>query len=322
MVAYQTALDALPVAKEPVEIGASRTATGSISALVTTYYKSTEWRALASATQKQRRNIIERFRAKDGGKPVALLQRENIETMMATIPNIYARKHWYWAIRGLLDAAIPTLIKVNPTNGIEPVRIPKSKGHHTWTDAEIAQYRAHWPLGTQQRLVFEFALEAVSRRSEVVRIGPQHINKKGWISIERVHGSRDVEIPLTPELKAACEAMPKGHLTYIVSPNGKPRGVDGLGHDFAKWATEAGLPKRCRLHGLKKGGTRRLTEAENTTHELMAISGHKTLAMVQLYTDDADRKKLAAQGMARKAAENETGQGLRKPKRRRTQTTD
>ena len=131
----------------------------------------------------------------------------------------------------------------------------QSKGHYTWTDDEIAQYRAYWPIGTQQRLVMEFALETASRRGEVVRLGPQHV-KNGWIHIERTHGSDDVDIPVRPELEAACDAMPKAHLTYIVNAQGKPRSKYGLGNDFAKWATQAGLPKRCRLHGLRKAGMR------------------------------------------------------------------
>ncbi len=63
--------------------------------------------------------------------------------------------------------------------------------------------------------------------------------------------------------------------------------------------TEAGLPARCRLHGLKKGGMRRLAEAGGTAHELMAFSGHKTLTEVQRYTMDADRKRLADAAMAK-----------------------
>jgi hypothetical protein len=60
-------------------------------------------------------------------------------------------------------------------------------------------------------------------------------------------------MPMSPELQAACDAMPKGHLTYIVTSYGRPRSKYGLGNDFAKWATAAGLPARCRLHGLEKG---------------------------------------------------------------------
>src|SRR5262252_1867467 len=94
--------------------------------------------------------------------------------------------------------------------------------------------------------------------------------------------------------------MPKAHLTYIVTAYGKPRSKYGLGNDFAKWATEAGLPARCRLHGLKKAGMRRLAEDGGTTHELMAISGHRTLSEVQRYTDAADQRRLADRGMAKK----------------------
>jgi hypothetical protein len=85
---------------------------------------------------------------------------------------------------------------VNPVEGVK-VKIPKTRGWHTWTDDEIAQYRAGWPLGTQQRLVMESALEAVSRRAEVVRLGPQHV-RSGRIHIERVHRSK----PLSDE--CAC----------------------------------------------------------------------------------------------------------------------
>jgi integrase len=104
---------------------------------------------------------------------------------------------------------------------------------------------------------------------------------------------------MSPQLQYACDAMPKAHLTYIVTAYGKPRSKYGLGNDFAKWATEAGLPSYCRLHGLKKSGMRRIAEAGGTAHELMAISGHKTLTEVQRYTRDADRKKLADSAMAK-----------------------
>ena len=149
----------------------------------------------------------------------------------------------------------------------------------------------------------EFALETASRRGEVVRLGPQHV-RNGRIRIERTHGSEDVDMPMSPELQAACDAMPKVHLTYLVTAHGKPRSKYGLGNDFAKWSTEAGLPARCRLHELKKGGMRRLAEAGGTAHELMAFSGHKTLSEVQRYTTDADRKRLADTAMAKLRGQN------------------
>ena len=49
---------------------------------------------------------------------------------------------------------------------------------------------------------------------------------------------------------------------------------------------------------------RRLAEAGNTAHELMAISGHKTLKEVQRYTAAADKKRLADSAMAKKQSAN------------------
>jgi integrase len=288
---------------QPLDIGASRTLPGTINALVVSYYKSDDWNGLAAETQKTRRRIIEKFRAEHGNKRVALLQHEHVAKMLVVITSASAKRHWLKAIRGLLRSAIPVMRKDDPTRGIGSIQMPKTRGHHTWTDEEIEQYRAYWSLGTQQRLVMEFALETASRRGEVVRLGPQHV-KSGWIRIERTHGSKDVHIPISPELQAACDAMPKAHLTYIVSAYGKPRSKYGLGNDFAKWATEAGLPARCRLHGLKKGGMRRLAEAGNTAHELMAISGHKTLSEVQRYTEAANQEKLAQSGMAKRQGQS------------------
>jgi len=51
------------------------------------------------------------------------------------------------------------------------------------------------------------------------------------IRIERTHGSEDVDMPVSPALQAACDAMPKVHLTYIVAAQGKPRSKYGLGND-------------------------------------------------------------------------------------------
>jgi integrase len=292
MQAYDTAM-----AGAALDIGARQTHPGTINALVAAYFSSAsgKWSQLSPDTQKTRRRIIERFRAQHGDKRVALLQEVHIRKILDAISKLSAKRHWLTAIKGLLDAAVPSMRSDNPAAGIARIKMPSSRGHHSWSDEEIEQYRTYWPLGTQQRLVMEFALETTSRRGEIVRLGPQHV-KNGWIHIQRIHGSKDVDIPMSPELQAACEAMPKVHLTYIITAQGKPRSKAGLSNDFTKWVTAAGLPARCRLHG-------RFAETGSTAHELMAISGHKTLSEVQRYTDAADKKRLADSAMAKRQSQ-------------------
>jgi integrase len=282
---------------------------GTVNALVFEYYRSAKWLSLDEETRKTRRRIIENWRESFGACRVATLQRKVIEAMIGKVEGASAKRSFFKTIRPLLQHAVPTMLKDDPTAGIPTPKLPKSKGHHTWTDAEIAQYRARWPCGTQQRLVFEFALETVSRRGEVVRLGPQHIYG-GRIRIARIHGSKDVDIPVAPELMAAIDAMPKAHLTFIVTAYGKPRSKFGLGTDFAGWARAAGLPDRCRLHGLKKAGMTRLADDGATVHEIMAVSGHRTLAEVERYTKEANDKLLATSAMAKRGrGQSANGQG-------------
>jgi integrase len=301
MAAYAQALAGLPDVDKP-EIGAKRTLPGTINALVVSYYRSVGWTALEEGTRNLRRPVIERFRERHGSKRVALLRHEHVANMLAGIDTVPAKRAWLAAIRPLLQHAVPAMVKEDPTAWIAMPKI-KIKGHHSWTDGEIAQFRAYWPYGTEPRLVLEFAFETVSRRGEIVRLGPQHVymdDGQPWIRIARTHRSKDVDIPISPELMAAIDAMPKTHLTFLVNAYGKPRSNQGLANHFVKWARAAGLPDHCRLHGLKKAGMSRDASDGFSTHELMAKSGHKTLAMVELYTKAANDKKLAASGMTKR----------------------
>jgi integrase len=200
------------------------------------------------------------------------------------------KAHWLKTIRAVLKSGIPSMIAVNPTASIV-VKRQKTPGHKPWPVDQIEQYRARWPLGTQARLVLEFAYQTVSRRGEVCKLGPQHLyrgqNGEWRIKIARTKGSRDVDIPVTPELLAACVAMPRDHLTYIHAQNGKPVGKIVLGQRFARWATEAGLPEHCRMHGLKKSGMTEMVLAGGTAPELMAVSGHRDMSVAQKYIEEA-----------------------------------
>ncbi|MBR0778559.1 tyrosine-type recombinase/integrase [Bradyrhizobium diazoefficiens] len=319
MTAYGLALSALEKARQgetAIAVSAAKLGKpGTIAALVPSYYRSAEWLNLASDTKEARERILKRFVHGDAKKglrgygnfPVAMFTEQNLIDIRDKIASLSARRSWLKAIKHLLEHAVPSLIAKNPAGKIDQVRLPKTKGHWTWTNDQIATYRQHWKLGTKQRLVFEFALETVSRRGEVVRFGPQHcyISEEGErrIRIERTHGSEDVDIPMSDALAAAIEAMPIPTaingvvpLTYLHTERGKMRSKKALGNDFAHWVRATGLPDKCRMHGLKKGGMRQGAEAGLTTRELMGRSGHKSYAEVQRYTDAADQKKLADAG--------------------------
>jgi integrase len=60
---------------------------------------------------------------------------------------------------------------------------------------------------------------------------------------------------------------------------------------FVQWCKKLGLPRDLHAHGLRKTFNTIAAEADCTPHELMALSGHKTLSEVTRYTAAADRKE-------------------------------
>jgi integrase len=105
-------------------------------------------------------------------------------------------------------------------------------------------------------------------------------------------------LPVRPELKAAIDATPCGHLTFLVTKTGKSYGANDFSEQFRKWCDDAGLPQRCTFHGLRKAGCRRLAEAGCSANEIAAWSG-QSLREVERYTKAADQKRLALNALRR-----------------------
>jgi integrase len=63
-----------------------------------------------------------------------------------------------------------------------------------------------------------------------------------------------------------------------------------------QWCDEAGLPG-CSAHGLRKAGATIAAENGASDRQLMAIYGWETAKQATLYTQKADRRKLAGAAM-------------------------
>jgi len=146
----------------------------------------------------------------------------------------------------------------------------------------VAQFRARHGLGSTSRLALELIVNLCQRRSDVVRLGPQHL-QNGMICVRQKKTKmekldRTLWIPILPELQAALDATPCGALTFIVTGARVPFTEKGFGGRFHQWCRQADMPTQCSSHGLRKLGLVRLAEEGCTTDELKAISGHRNAA--------------------------------------------
>jgi integrase len=293
MAAYEAAL-----AGPHTAIGAGRIKPGSVAAVVAEYLDSQQFFGSKSAgTQRMRRGILERFRAAYGERPFALLPPEWIEALLDSKPP-HAARSWLATLRSLCQFALKRgYLRADPTRDIK-LRAIKGDGFHTLTEDEIAQFEAHHAVGSKPRLAFALLLYTGQRRCDVIRMGRQHI-RDGVLTVKQQKTGVTLAIPVHPHLQAVLDATPNTALTFLLTATGKPYGGNAFSAQFRNWCDAAGLPQRCKPHGLRKAACRRLAEAGCSANEIMAISGHATMKELVRYTKAADQARLARNAMTK-----------------------
>lgn len=261
--------------------------------LVDKYQQSAAFKGLKGSTQANRKNILKAVCETGGKMMISQITRTTIaagrdrraETPHAAINFMKVMGYLFeWAV----DAGYA---KENPARGVKRPKV-KSDGFIPWTEEDvIAFYRTH-PEGSQARLAVEMLLFTGLRRSDVWRIGPQHI-RNDVIELKAGKNQASLTVPLDPILKASLERVKTGHLAYLVTPkHGRPfKSKESFGNWFGKMCAEAGVSSRA--HGIRKTVAQRLAEAGGSNAELKALFGWSSDAMAALYTKGADKRRLS-----------------------------
>lgn len=279
-------------------IPASKYAPGSFHALIDSYYRSKRFNDMKPISQKMRQNALERFRKKHGDKPVKALESRHIDKWMGDMAD---RPHAANDLRKMLKqlmrhARLLGWRTDDPTEVIDPFKA-KSEGYHCWTEAEIAQFEAHWPIGSRERLAMALMLYTGLRRGDMIHVGRQH-RKGDKLTLRHEKNDSETYIRILPQLAAALDAMDDLHMTYLVTAKGKSFEPASFGNWFRRACNEAGLP-HCSAHGLRKAMARRLAQSGVTHLQGRAVTGHKSDAMFSHYAASANREAMADEAMDR-----------------------
>jgi integrase len=286
---------------------------GSFRWLCVQYLGSEEWARLGAGTKRARRKILEHIWlekiAPDSERIVADMPLSRFDAKVvkmlrdrkAKLPGA-ARERikvmspvFAWGMENDIEG-----VTINPCRD---VKRPASAGdgHHTWTPEEIAQYETRHPIGTKARLALVLLLIFAQRRADATLFGRQHV-RSGWIKYTQ-HKNREkkpveVEMPMPAAVQAVIDATPTGDLTFLVNDYGHPFTPAGFGNKMRQWCDEAGLPQ-CSAHGLRKARAAGLASLGAPPHEIMAVTGHRTLAEVERYTKAYDRRRSAESAFKR-----------------------
>lgn len=197
---------------------------------------------------------------------------------------------FHWAIdREWIDA--------NPASGIR--RLPGGGNLTAWSDDQIDYALAY--LREDLRRVVILGLYTGQRRGDLIAMTWAAYDGQ-TIRLRQAKTGTSLVLPVHPVLRAELEAWKAERVgvQILTTPKtGAWRTGNFLSHEMAKGLQKIGLPAGLNVHGLRHAAGRRLAEANCTVHEIQSITGHRSLAMVQLYTKSVNQERLAESAVSR-----------------------
>ena len=298
--AYEAALQVLAT-NEPAP--SPRVPPGSLAHAVALYRASASVQQLTPPTRRRHLRLLDRIAAEFTDKRPDDIEPATLRQVLGALQP-HAARHLHQTLRRFYGWAVDHgVADLNPMAGVKRPRTPRTDGFTPWTVAQVAAFRARWPVGTAARMTLELVLNTLARRGDLVRIGRQHI-AGGRIRFAPAKTARSsavvVDVPVLPSLAACIAAMPaSADLALIQTQAGRAVASGAaLGNHWADWTEAAGITGMT-LHGARKLGAELLAEAGATVPEMMACLGHTSPAQAMLYAAKANRAKLADAAMAR-----------------------
>ncbi len=289
--AYAAAADVYAAASAP-QISEAK---GSLGHAIVEYLGSSAHAKLSAASRARQRLHLEKMRERYGSKATLkdLLPRHIRKDLAQFESHAAANRLRTW--RSFCKWAVRTgRIDTNPAVEVEQPELPKSDGFTAWTDADVAKFRAHWAIGTPQRLCFELLYRSCAAIGDACHLTRGHI-QDGWLIFQRGKTNQLAVVPWAPERRPGwfgtddLDACLKGHqhLTFIVTAYGKSRSENGATQWFSRACTEAGLPK-LSAHGVRKYRAAYFKERGALPEQRMAVLGHATQFEAGRYAKSAD----------------------------------
>lgn len=279
-------------------------AADSLAVLIQSYRNSPAWRGLAAVTQDRYSRYLRpllphgAFRAKDLNRRLVIRLRDNI----AADDKPAAANAFVRAVSALYAWGIENeFVEANPTLRIRPL-----PGGHlpAWTPDVTARALDELPEHLK-RLVL-LALFTGQRRADLCRLAWSNYDGQR-IRLTQGKTGTPLVIPVHPVLRDAMATWERKATTILVNARGRPWKPGSASHGMKLAIDRLGFPAGWNIHGLRKLAAANLAEAGCSALEIAAITGHRTLSMISLYTRGADQERMATAAIVRLQTGNRGG---------------
>lgn len=265
---------------------------GSIGKLIEEYKRSPGYQRLSVGTRKHRDHALRSFEGSEH-LMVRELRASHLVRMRDRHPGQPGKQTLFLAAASVILEHARTLewVEGNVANLVER---PDLDEHEAWPEEAVRAFFAA-EMSDYIRTAFMLLLYTGQRVGDVVKMRWTSFDGEG-IYVTQEKTKTPLWVPLVPELREYLRGLPKRGMTIVSKENGTPLSGKGVSDRIIAIAAGLGFGELV-THGLRKTACVRLAEAGCSPHEIMSISGHKSLAMVLKYTKAVDQKRLARGAM-------------------------
>ena len=271
----------------------------SIAALIIAYKTSPEWARLSKSAKTTYALYIKELErpATAHLRATELTRRE-----LLSIRDAIATARGNGAATGFIRSAQSMLAWARDREWIDlspAAQIKALPGGHlpAWTPQQAADAIAG--LSEPLRRVVVLALYTGQRRGDLIAL-PWSAYDGLTIKLRQQKTGAHLVVPVHRALKAEMDRWERTSPIILTTAQGRPWQPQHISHMLPVALARLGtFPLGLNVHGLRKLAAANLADAGCSVHEIQAITGHKSLGMVQLYTASAQQEHLAHAAITR-----------------------
>jgi integrase len=262
---------------------------GSTADIITQYKSAPEYHRLKERTRREYLLYLDLLAETWGSHPITAIERKHVLALRDK-----------YALKPGKANKIVTVLRIvltfaqdreyrrdNPAIGIKKLKM--GPGYQPWPDDAVATFLDSAP--PMMALALKIALYTGQREGDVLAMTWHDYNGENIQLVQNKTGTK-LTIPAHTDLKKALDVQDRVSPIILTTETGKPFTDSNFRHHFGKAIKATGL-SGVVFHGLRYTAAKRLAEVGCTTREIAAITGHKSLAMIEKYTQDVDQERLA-----------------------------
>jgi len=261
----------------------------SVAAMINDYKASDEFLSLAAKTQADYSRMLDHFRSIDT-YPARDVKRRHIRQLRKPFATKPRTQKLFTQVASLLfNFGIDNDFDVDANPAARMKRIGKPVSYTPWSDADCEAFENANPPAAYMT-AYMLARYAGQREGDVLKM-TRSCYSNGAIQVVQDKTDEPVWIPAHARLRAHLDGLPKTALLFVTREDGTAWKATTFSKSFHGWLRAHGIKRH--FHGLRHTAGKALAEAGCSDKEIQSVLGHRTTAMVSLYTKAARQKTLA-----------------------------